>query len=338
MKKIVSLLVISIIPFMIFSQSELPEFVSSPEKVIKKVKLDMPLEGRKYKNGTGYSLNPKLLEKMPEKVALVSFYSFDPGMTKIQNWSTSTHYITKTTQRNAVGSSGDLALGYFNQSQETLVSAFKEYGINLLMPEEFLDTQAKKDYYENYKVERAKFNAWVSNLGSSSHNMIYGYFDPFKVLDVVNEVYANYTKSGGQYVTKKGNIADNQVWVMDKCGKMVESLGGDLCKNLGVDAVVIVYFTIFSPKENRVQLQNVNLHMFGPNPTKLPEGKDSKFNFFKGKFYCGTRINPEILIWNYNKKKPETQEISFDGFDVIMKAMVQTMGNYLKEGIEKGKK
>ena len=38
---------------------------------------------------------------------------------------------------------------------------------------------------------------------------------------------------------------------MDKCGVMVESLGG-LCKKLEVDAVVVVYFTIYSPKENKV--------------------------------------------------------------------------------------
>ena len=75
------------------AQSELPKFAPNPDKV--KVVLDMPLEGRRYKNGTGYSLNPRLLTEMPKKVALVSFYSFDPGMTKIQTWKPVVRVITQ---------------------------------------------------------------------------------------------------------------------------------------------------------------------------------------------------------------------------------------------------
>jgi len=268
-----------------FAQSELPKFAPSPDKV--KVVLDMPLEGRKYKNGTGFSLNPKLLPEMPKKVALVSFYSFDPGMTKIQRWRsksedyyfTYTTHHTKVTKRNAVGGSGELAVGYYLQSIDALIDGFNEFGMELLLPEEYLDTDEKTEFYNNFEVERAAFNEWITNLGSGNHDVIYGYPEGFNVLDVVNEPYGNYTSTGGQFLTKKGDIADKQVWVMDKCGKMVESLGSTLCKKLEVDAVVIVYFTIFSPKEDKVTLENVNMHMFGPNPTSLPEGKDKKFNF-----------------------------------------------------------
>jgi len=329
-----------------YSQSELPKYASSKDAVLKKVKLDMPLEGRKYKNGTGYSLNPKLLKEMPKKVALVAFYSFDPGMTKTQMWITDggtpglggdMTLHTKTTKLNSKGSSGDLALGVYNKSIDNLTNTFKSYGMDLLLPQEYLNTDEKKEYYNSYKVERAKFNEWISSMGSGRHNEIYGYPDGYNVIDVVNEPYQNYEKSGGQFIARsKGKVADNQVWVMDKCGKMVESLGG-LCAKLEVDAIVVVYFTIFSPKENKVKLQNVNMHMFGPNPTPLPEGKTKKFNYFNGKFYCGTRINPEVLIWNKNKKKPETDKLDFTGYDIVFQAMAEKMGTYLKEGIEKGK-
>ncbi len=325
------------------AQSELPKFAPSPDKV--KVVLDMPLEGRKYKNGTGFSLNPRMLAEMPKKVALVSFYSFDPGMTKIKRWKTQTsgYYYntitthTQVTKRNATGGSGELALGYLLQSIDALKDGFKSYGMDLLLPEEFLDTEEKTEFYNNFEVERAAFNEWITNIGSGSHDMIYGYPEGFNVLDVVNEPYGNYTSSGGQFLTKKGDIADNQVWVMDKCGKMVESLGGDLCSKLGVDAVVIVYFTIFSPKDDKVTLENVNMHMFGPNPVPLPEGKDKKFNYFDGQFYVGTRTNAGIAILKKNKKDPTSDELSFTGFENIMAAMTRKMGEYLQEGIAKGK-
>ena len=340
------LILLLFIAFQSFSQSELPDFATSVKKVSKKVKLDMPLEGRKYRNGTGYSLNPKLLEKMPEKVALVSFFSFDPGMTEIQRWTSrrdgyynsykTTH--TKVKKRNAVGSSGEMALGFYLQSIDALVKEIESFGISLMLPDEYLDTEEKKNYYENYKVERAKFNEWLTNLGSSTHDQLYGYIGGYKVLDIVNEPYANYQKTGGRLIKKKGDVPDTRVWTMDKCGKMVESLGYDLCTNLEVDAVIVVYFTIFAPKDNKVMLQNVNMHMFGPNPTKLPEGKKKKFNFFKGKFYCGTRVNTELLIWKKKKKKPETEKLDFRGFDIVMQAMTKEMGEYLQKGIEKGKK
>lgn len=317
-----------------FSQSELPEYAPSSDAVLKSVKLDMPLEGRKYKNGTGYSLNVSLLKELPKKVALVSFYSFDPGMTTIQRWTTSNSiYKTshvKTTSLNAQGSSGELAMGYYLQSIGELIQKFAEYNMEILLPEQFLDTDVKKEYYNNFKVDRSKFNEWMNNLSSGGHNSIFGYIEGYNVIDIVNEPYGNYTRSGGMFITHKGEIADNQVWVMDKCGKEVESLGGNLCENLDVDAVLIIYFTIYSPNEKSVILQNVNMHLFGPNPTTLPEGKSEKFNFFKGQFYCGTRVNPETVIWKPNKKDPSSTDLDFTAFENIMLAMATKMGEYLK--------
>jgi hypothetical protein len=342
MKTIITTIIALFVSQTIMAQSELPDYAASEAKVLKKVKLDMPLEGRKYKNGTGYSLNPKLLKEMPKKVALVSFYSFDPGMTKVQTWTTSssTHKTTttKTTKLNAAGSSGELALGFFIEGIDEMTSKFKSYGMDLLMPDQYLDTDEKKSFYNNYKVEHTKFNDWVKNMGSGGHNTMYGRPDGIRVLDVVNEPFANYTRKGGRFITKKGDVSDAQVWVMAKDGKMCRSLGDDLCKALEVDAVILVYFTIYAPKDNKVILQNVNMHMFGPNPTALPAGKEKKFNYFSGQFYCGTRLNTELDIWKKDKKDPETAKLNFEGFDTVIKAMTTRMGDYLKEGIEKGKK
>jgi hypothetical protein len=241
------------------------------------------------------------------------------------------------TKRNAVGGSGELAVGYYMESIDALIDGFSKYGMDLLLPEQFLDTDEKTEFYNNFEVERSTFNEWLSKMGSGNHDVIYGYPEGFKVMDVVNEPYGNYTSSGGQIMTKKGDIADNQVWVMDKCGEMVESLGDKLCHGLGVDAVVIVYFTIFSPKNDKVTLENVNMHMFGPNPTPLPEGKEKKFNYFSGQFYVGTRVNADVEIWKKNKKDPSANGLEFAGFDNIMSAMTTEMGDYLEKGIAKGK-
>ena len=138
MKKISLISVLLACYLLSIAQSELPKFAPNPNKV--KVVLDMPLEGRRYKNGTGYSLNPRMLSEIPKKVALVSFYSFDPGMTKVQRWKTQTsgyYYNTitthiKTTKRAAKGGSGELAVGYYLQSIDALTEGFKAFGMELL--------------------------------------------------------------------------------------------------------------------------------------------------------------------------------------------------------------
>jgi len=66
MKKI--LLTLTVLAFSmtyrVYSQSELPKFASNIDKI--KVRLDMPLEGRLYKNGTGYT-KPKDVGRHAQK-------------------------------------------------------------------------------------------------------------------------------------------------------------------------------------------------------------------------------------------------------------------------------
>ena len=59
------------------------EFVketADPEKI--KVRFDFPREGRSS-NGSGYSANMELLNPKPKRVALISYYLYDPGKGKV---------------------------------------------------------------------------------------------------------------------------------------------------------------------------------------------------------------------------------------------------------------
>jgi len=289
-----------------YCQSELPKFAGSVDKI--KVKLDMPLEGRAYKNGTGYALNPKMLDALPKKVALVSFYTFDPGFTK--TWRSSSvssgyYYDTKTTTfhtktRNSGGNAGHIALGFYTSAIDILKSKFKAMGMDLLEPEEFLDTEDKKEFYDSYDIEKSNFNDFLSKALNSGggHDAIYAYPEGYRVIPIDAEPFANYTSQGKLASTKyKKDVSDGQLWVMSKIGIEVTSIN-ELTSALGVDAVVFFYSTIYAPKDNQVYLQNVNMLMFGPNPVQLPDGKDSKFNYFPGQMYIGLRANIGVPILN----------------------------------------
>lgn len=336
----------------VFAQSELPKFAANVDKI--KVKLDMPLEGRAYKNGTGYTLNPKMLKELPKKVALVSFYTFDPGFTKTWKFSQtdlkyefsdntynyySKHKTTTTTtkKRSSAGNAAPLALGFYYNAIGTLKTKFNEMGMELLEPEEFLDTQAKVDFYNDYSIERSKFNEFITKLANSGsgHDAIYAYPESYNVHSIDNEPFGNYTSKGMLASTSyKKNVADGQLWVMSKIGKEVTSIN-ELTEALGVDAVVFLYSTIYSPKDNEIYLQNVNMLMYGPNPIALPDGKSKKFNYFPGQMYIGTRVNVGVPILKTNKKKPETQNLNFEGYSNIIEAMTNRMKEYFDKAFAK---
>ena len=333
------------------AQSELPKFASSVDKI--KVKLDMPLEGRAYKNGTGYTLNPKMLDALPKKVALVSFYTFDPGFTKIWKYSTTSYKFefsdndynyysknktttTHTTKRNSKGNAGPIALGFYYNAIGTLKSKFKEMGMDLLEPVEFLDTPEKRAFYDNFEITRSKFNDFVSKLNfNGGHDALWANPEGFKVMSIGSEPYANYTRKGMlSTASYKKNVADGQLLVMSKIGKEVTSIN-ELTTALGVDAVVFLYSTIYVPKETEIHLQNVNLLMFGPNPVPLPTGKDKKFNYFPGQMYVGARANIGVPILKINKKKIETQQLNFDGYSNIIEAMTNRIQTYFNKAFAK---
>lgn len=314
------------------AQSKLAEEIKSPADV--KVLLDFPKEGRNTKNGKGFSANIGLLPNGVKRVGLVSFFAFDPGTT--QTWTTSSP-STKTTyvrKRSTGGISSEIAYGALVTALEPMMNKFKEYGVEILTPDQFLDTDEKKTAYQNFEVKREKFAKFLNNLGSGGHDKMYGYAEPFRVIDIVGEPFDNYSKKG-LLITKSGKIPDKQIFLFDKDTKLTESIGYELCSALGLDAVIVTYMTVFVPGNNKIQLQNVRMVMFGPNPV-MPEGesKHGVIPHVKGLFYVGTSTNPEQVIYNKNKKDPESDKLNFAGFDHIYVALATKMGEYIKESKE----
>ncbi len=329
--RLIVLLTILTFPISLVAQSELVEKYPSPGKV--KVLQDFPKEGRNTKNGKGFSANVGLLPNGIKKVALVSFFAFDPGITKTwSNTSTSGVIATTTTftkKRSTGGFAGDIAYGALTTSIDPMISKFKALGIDLLLPNQFLDTDAKKEYYKKFTVKHEKFADWMRNMSGGDHDKMYGTLDDFNVLDIVDEPYANYEMSG-MLARRKDVVSDNQIYVFNKDTKMTESLGYDLCTTLGVDAVIVSYLTVFMPSSSKIKLQNVRFIMFGPNPVMPEVSKGGIIPHVKGLFYCGYSVNPGALIYNESKKDPESKKLNFAGFDNIYIAIIEEMGNYLK--------
>lgn len=323
----------------VVAQSDLAAEYPTVEDVAKKCKENFPKEGRSSKNGGGYSVSMKLLKEPPKKVALVTFFTFDPGLTKSYSYSSTsgnmTYTSTTTKKRGASsGTASAMVDGFYYSSIDKLVGMFKENGMELLLPEQFLDTDAKMEYYKNFEVQHDGFNDWLKNIGAGGHDQMYASPYDYKALDITLEPYANYTKSNMlSTMDYKKTVTDAQPMVMsfdDK--KMFQSLGYDLPTALGVDAVLCVYLTVYMPKDSKIMLQNANMIMLGKNPLQVNEGDKAPLFYRKGLLYCATRFQPDVAIYNYNKKDEKTKELDITGFDNVVLGLATGICKYLKTG------
>lgn len=311
------------------AQNAFNKATESEDKI--KVKLDFPTEGRNSKNGGGYSANVELLNPKPKKVALVSFYLYDPAKGEANG---SVYMGTAST---AVWRTSD-AMGqqhvdaFYNEGIDAMKSSFKEYNIDLLTPDEFLDTDEKKDFYYGFNQETAKkektsvtktknAGTGLSTISSSTVSTLKicpsgkGYREFFVANEYPDESTPLVLTTGGVFGANR---------------KMTSSLGYELCKELGVDAVVVVYVVSRKLKMNKEDygVNAVNMFMFGPNP--ISEGADDKN---RGQFYCGTRVHFKGSSAIFHDKK--SNQTNVKGFANIVSAMSKKTCNWV---INKAKK
>lgn len=281
------------------------------------VKFDFPTEGRTAKNGSGYSVNVDLLDPKPAKVALVSFYLYDPANAKTKGGAMSGQASTSM-WRTPDALAQTQVDGFYAQSIAPLIAGFKEFGIDLLTPDQFLDTDEKKDFFYGFDQESGKKEKTdrtvygrLGTVVNLSTIKVCPYDEGYRPFFVVNEPVG---ESAGQNFVNAGIGGANR--------KMTSSLGYELAQGLGVDAVVVCYIVTHKVSANKedYEVDVVSLFMFGPNP--MSEGPDDKN---RGQFYCGTRYLAKHLEFA-NAKSGIT---SYENMGNVMTALSQKMGNWV---------
>jgi hypothetical protein len=290
-------------------------------------------------NGKGFAIDMQALGKMPKRVALVSFYIDDPGLTKVSgtNSTGKSYNTTNTGSDNAVR----YANAFYTLTEQTMKEDFNKYGIQLLTPAEFLTDDDKKAAYNDFVVKHTKLNEFGAKLGKFLKNA--GSAGTSIEIDEAANGFRLITinKRDNADPKKKAVPSQNLAGSMD--GQMIESVGYDLAKSLEVDAVLIVYNSQLADKKwgkSRFWLSAVNMQMFGPNPTPLQEGKKDNNSYNKGLFYCGVRmpfkkglcINPKIKD---EAKKAENDKNNDIAYRNMISGCVNKIGTYLQKGLVK---
>lgn len=309
--------------FASFAQTPFEKATTDKSKLVKQVKLDFPLEGRVSKNGRGYSAHIPTLGKFPAKVALLTYYIYDPGIVRVTKTSSATTVTTTTTTTyTTVGNASAFANGMLKQSLPAMKETFKNYGVELMEIGDVLTTEAKKQAYQTRVVENGTWNKVIS-LGMTGAKAM------------TREAATGYRI----FIADAYNGASTP-WMhhlMSKDGKLAESIG-TLANELDVDAVLVCFVVVEADKKGH-KVESANMYLFGPNPVKLEPGEKDGPLYHNAVWYAGAALNLKKMYFQSTAKKdPNGNKPVYGGFENVEAALIERMCLYMQEKIEKGKK
>jgi len=261
----------------------------------------------------------KALGKPPARVALVSFYVWDCGNKKESSYriygGNYTYHVTNTRKR-AVGE-GEVAV-LANELHDAGIPALRDsfaaVGMQLLTADEFLDTPAKREAYDAFKMEAGGFSGLLRGLQEKSHGDVWqwGAPDGYRVLEL----------------TTVGNVKGNQFQLGQtgiSIGKTAAALGYDLAAKLGVDAVVILYNVVQADKTT-INMRGAGLYMFGPNP--VPNSGQSLY--WNGHQYSGVYLRMKDIPFIKTDKNGNLVEADYKGYGIVAGALGKRMAEHVK--------
>lgn len=294
------------------------ELGSDPAKLAGDVKLSlMNGNGDGAESGRGPVPYYKGLGAPPKRVALVSYYVYDCGNHKEKSYrlynAEYVYQINSRRSRNvAADDIGRLATELHDAGIEPLRSAFAAVGMQLLTPAEYLDTPEKRTAYENTKVEAGGMAALFGALQSKeSTHWQWGAADDYRLITL----------------TTVGDVRGNNFALATTgmgVGKIAATLGYDLAKALGVDAVVILY-NVVQAEKNSFRLRGAYLYMFGPNPVT----DTGQSLYWKGHQYSGVFLRTDVDFVKADKAGNLIP--NYAGYGVLTGALGTRMAQHIKE-------
>ena len=284
------------------------ELGTDQAKIAGKVKNDlMSGDGGGEKSGRGPVPYLKALGEPPKRIALVSFYVRDSGNSDVHP------YMGWSTHKNVTFDGVDmLANELYDGSIASLKEGFKEFGIELLTTQEFLDTPEKKAAYESFNLQFG----WVG------HIMKFGtHVDKDSTqIEGVAQGYRLFSLPTGNNTKNK----DFGLAAQGGDGKLFQGLGHELAAALGVDAVAVMY-SIVQDENKTIDMLGSYLYVFGPNPVKRD---DKPSLYWTGHQYSGVQIKFRVPFVRKDKKAHETDS-DVEGFSMVAKALASKTGEYL---------
>jgi hypothetical protein len=288
-----------------------------------KALLDFPDEGRNSKNGGGYSANMDLVNPKPKRIALVSYYLYDPAMGAASG-GVYTGTATAKIWRSSDAQGQQHVDGFYQESIDAMKKAFSDQGMTLLTPEEFLDTDEKDEFYYGFNQESARKEktdaSMRRNAGTSISTIAEATVSTLKVCPS-NKGYRAFFIAN-EKVNDSEQLLFRFTGAFGANRKLTSNLGYELCKGLDVDAVLVTFITTRKMKMTKDDygVHAVSMYMLGPNPKA--DGAEDKN---RGQFYAGARFySTKPLLFHTAKGGAQ-----YDGMDNVMAGLSTKITQYV---------
>ncbi len=246
----------------------------------------------------------------PKRVALVSFYVRDLGTDEPG----SPLYTGKTKASTSVAKDGAgvVATGLLDAGMQALRGTLGEYGMQLLTPDQYLDSAKKRSAYTEFEVKASGLGVLAKEPGVQD-------------APTTAQTTARPSPVAEGYRLLRLPEVNGYRPVAHGSGPINESLGDKLARALEVDAVLIVYNNCDASGKT-IRLQEVNFYIFGPNPVK---GQNTS-SYWTGHLYVGLHLGKlEAPFLTVGKKGIKSED--YRGYERVMTAMAQRAGTFLRE-------
>jgi hypothetical protein len=298
------------------------ELGSDAAKVAQDVKISMMNgDSKGVESGKGLVPYLKALGGPPKRVALVSFYAWDSGNKKEKSYKFyGGDYVYRIDSTRAASVDAKeldkLASELHDASIGPLKETFASADMQLMTPAEFLDTPAKQEAYANAKVEQGGMAGLFGALQSKdAGEWQWGAPAGYRVMKVatVNDVRGN-----------NFALATTGIGV----AKLADSVGYDLAKALGVDAVVILY-NVVQAESTSIRLRGAYMYMFGPNP--VPDAGQG--SYWKGQQYSGLYLRTDVDFIKTDKEG-RLLDADYAGYGIVGQALGMRMAQHIQSKID----
>jgi hypothetical protein len=298
------------------------ELGSDPAKLAGDAKISMMNgDSKGLESGKGLVPYLKALGGPPRRVALVSFDVWDHGNKKEKSYNfyggNYTYRVDTTRSQSVNAQAMDmLATELHDASIAGLKAQFAAVGMQLLEPAEYLDTPEKKAAYETVKIEEGGMGKLFGMLQSKdAAEWQWGVPPGYRLIKLPTVGDAR----GNNFALSTTGIG---------VGKLADSLGYDLAKGIGVDAVVVLYNVVQADK-SAIRLRGAYMYMFGPNP--VPD--TGQGSYWKGQQYSGVYLRTDVDFIETDKDG-NLVSADYAGYGVVGQALAMRMAQHVKQKSE----
>lgn len=302
----------SIITFVIFmpngiAQTQMEDYVkkNGMEKIKKSIVIDAfskPATQKSFKDGHGKTPYLSSTNQLPKKIAMITFHINDlEGIG--EGWRSGGGTLSDS-------EGNSIANLIHNQTLKSLKEAFKKRSATLLIPQEYLDTEDKINfYYKSFSPEVSKAGKFLSNIEDNRTDIsvcanTYRYFDLGAAFDY----------------------------------KRSQSLGNDLANNIDAGGLLSIAVDLYYSSKG-VFVSNIKMTIHGPNPNpKLDKkyiGQKNGTGYYNGQLYIGGNFAFKKVIKVIDPKQEKDYHKGFEGLEVIFTCFIEKYYDVMDTAIAK---